>query len=182
MASSIEKQVDVLLAGTSQRPQSTRTCQAETNRVPRQAQGAGTSVGSTYMAESRGTVHPNASLDFRHRIIGGFFSCVATSIGARRLCSWHSSILGLARAGRAQCRAWKLTPPSSGRRKGRCAPFAPPLMSNVRPHEARSPHRCRDRSSGAGPELRGARELARAPTSFSRQLAKLEAAFAGLIL
>jgi len=27
-----------------------------------------------------------------------------------------------------------LTPPSSGRRKGRFAPFAPPLMSNVRPH------------------------------------------------
>ena len=31
---------------------------------------------------------------------------------------------------------WNLTPPSSGRRKGRCAPFAPPLMSNVRQHES----------------------------------------------
>ena len=30
-----------------------------------------------------------------------------------------------------RCR--NLTPPSSGRPKGRCAPFAPPLMSNVRP-------------------------------------------------
>ena len=28
--------------------------------------------------------------------------------------------------------SWNLTPPSSGRRKGRFAPFAPPLMSNVR--------------------------------------------------
>ena len=28
-----------------------------------------------------------------------------------------------------------LTPPSSGRPKGRFAPFAPPLMSNVRPHK-----------------------------------------------
>ena len=27
-----------------------------------------------------------------------------------------------------------LTPPSSGRSKGRFSPFAPPLMSNVRPH------------------------------------------------
>ena len=32
------------------------------------------------------------------------------------------------------CAAWRLTPPSSGRPKGRFAPFAPPLMSNVRPH------------------------------------------------
>ena len=30
--------------------------------------------------------------------------------------------------------AWRLTPPSSGRPKGRFAPFAPPLMSNVRSH------------------------------------------------
>jgi len=29
-----------------------------------------------------------------------------------------------------------LTPPSSGRSKGRYAPFGPPLMSNVRRHEA----------------------------------------------
>ena len=29
-------------------------------------------------------------------------------------------------------RRWHLTPPSSGRAKGRCAPLAPPLMSNVR--------------------------------------------------
>ena len=29
-----------------------------------------------------------------------------------------------------------LTPPSSGRAKGRFAPFGPPLMSNVRAHEA----------------------------------------------
>ena len=32
----------------------------------------------------------------------------------------------------------RLTPPSSGRRKGRFAPFAPPLMSNVRQHQAAS--------------------------------------------
>ena len=31
---------------------------------------------------------------------------------------------------------WRLTPPSSGRPKGRFAPFAPPLMSNVRPRKA----------------------------------------------
>ena len=31
------------------------------------------------------------------------------------------------------CVSWRLTPPSSGRPKGRFAPFAPPLMSNVRP-------------------------------------------------
>ena len=30
---------------------------------------------------------------------------------------------------------WGLTPPSSGRPKGRFAPFAPPLMSNVRQHK-----------------------------------------------
>ena len=30
--------------------------------------------------------------------------------------------------------ARRLTPPSSGRSKGRFAPFGPPLMSNVRPH------------------------------------------------
>ena len=30
----------------------------------------------------------------------------------------------------------RLTPPSSGRPKGRFAPFAPPLMSNVRSHDA----------------------------------------------
>ena len=36
-----------------------------------------------------------------------------------------------------------LTPSSSGRPKGRFAPFAPPLMSNVRPHERCSAARCR---------------------------------------
>ena len=33
-----------------------------------------------------------------------------------------------------QCAGRHLTPPSSGRLKGRFAPFAPPLMSNVRSH------------------------------------------------
>ena len=39
----------------------------------------------------------------------------------------------------------RLTPPSSGRPKGRFAPFGPPLMSNVRPHcEQSARHRpCR---------------------------------------
>ena len=34
----------------------------------------------------------------------------------------------------------RLTPPSSGRAKGRFAPLAPPLMSNVRQHKCPSPH------------------------------------------
>ena len=34
----------------------------------------------------------------------------------------------------------RLTPPSSGRPKGRFAPFGPPLMSNVRPHAVRAMH------------------------------------------
>ena len=38
------------------------------------------------------------------------------------------------RVGDPTLSAWVLTPPSIGRPKGRFAPFAPPLMSNVRPH------------------------------------------------
>ena len=42
---------------------------------------------------------------------------------------------GLAGTSRGKGETCRLTPPSSGRPKGRCAPFAPPLMSNVRPRQ-----------------------------------------------
>ena len=45
-------------------------------------------------------------------------------------CRRHSAFAAVLEARAQEC---GLTPPSSGRRKGRFAPFAPPLMSNVRP-------------------------------------------------
>ena len=50
---------------------------------------------------------------------------------------------------------WHLTPPSSGRPKGRFAPFGPPLMSNVRPHEnaAASSLRCMSSAPGCSARL-----------------------------
>ena len=58
--------------------------------------------------------------------------------GVSRVCSARRARQGLhlsavRHSACKQCRQCRLTPPSSGRSKGRCAPFGPPLMSNVRP-------------------------------------------------
>ena len=49
----------------------------------------------------------------------------------------------------------RLTPPSSGRPKGRFAPFAPPLMSNVRPRLSQHGFEMHIRSSISGSRFRG---------------------------
>ena len=61
-------------------------------------------------------------------------SAIRTAARPRSLRWWLSSATVMCVANTLRCSSRHLTPPSSGRPKGRFAPFGPPLMSNVRPH------------------------------------------------
>ena len=54
---------------------------------------------------------------------------------SERLHHWSRALLPKLRIGRNKMQPRGLTSPSSGRPKGRFAPFDPPLMSNVRRHQ-----------------------------------------------